>query len=140
MTEQFLLGSFFITVVVPWSTGETYDATTLLLSEMTERAEHDRERMNAARAIQGLEALPEIEHCWTMLFMNRESRLIHHLERRRQFMPLTEYLKAFPEADPSCFPPIRRTYIPEQSASCSLRAAARPVLTMVAQCSLAGRS
>ncbi|SCV71422.1 BQ2448_3010 [Microbotryum intermedium] len=116
--------SLLLSVVVPWSTGETYDATSILIQHLLQRVEEDRLEMNAERSAQGLEDVPPLARTWTMMFFKRESRMMNHLEKasllyfllslrpKRGFKLLHEYLKEDPTAKPEWFPPYRPVYLP----------------------------
>lgn len=47
-----------------------------------------------------------------MMFFKRESRMMHHLNKKRGFAFLDVYLNEHPEADPRDFPPHRPVYLP----------------------------
>lgn len=65
------------------ATGETYDATTLLMQKLLRRVNEDRTEMNLVRELQNVEPLPTLEHMWTMMFFARDSRMMYHLQKKR---------------------------------------------------------
>ncbi|KAM0746869.1 hypothetical protein T439DRAFT_110851 [Meredithblackwellia eburnea MCA 4105] len=109
---DFNIGTLFFAVVVPWATGEVYDATTLLIQTLLRRVEDDRTTMNEERAMHGLPFLPPIIQIWTMMFFKRDSRMMYHLIKRRGFLPLPEYVAKYPDTDMSVFAPARPIYLP----------------------------
>ncbi|KDE02396.1 hypothetical protein MVLG_07047 [Microbotryum lychnidis-dioicae p1A1 Lamole] len=104
--------SLLLSVVVPWSTGETYDATSILIQHLLQRVEKDRLEMNVERKACSLEAVPPLARTWTMMFFKRESRMMNHLEKKRGFKLLDDYLKEDPTAKAEWFPPHRSVYLP----------------------------
>ncbi|KAM0793262.1 hypothetical protein ACM66B_000724 [Microbotryomycetes sp. NB124-2] len=105
-------GSVFLSVVVPWAMGEVYDATTILIQRMFRHISEDRDRMSRERQQNGLPPLAEVNETWTMMFFKRDSRMIQHLTKKRGFMFLEDYVKAYPETDVLRFPPTRPIYLP----------------------------
>ena len=111
---DFLIGSLFLAVVVPWGTADTFDATTRMLVALIGRVDADREAMNAGRARAGRAGLPEVKQVWTLMFFKRESRLVAHLEKKRGFVPLNEYLAKWGDSSAAEFAPERECYIPRE--------------------------
>lgn len=111
---QFLIGSLFLAVVVPWGTADTFDATTRMLVALISRAEADLADMNRAHALSGLNPLPPLKQIWTLMFFKRESRMMAHLEKKRGFVPLAEYLAKWADSGPAEFAPERKCYIPRE--------------------------
>ncbi|GAA6023735.1 hypothetical protein JCM10207_000239 [Rhodosporidiobolus poonsookiae] len=107
------LGHVFLALVIPWDpTGETFDATTLLIGALVKRVDEDCKAMNAERAARGEELLPELTNVWTMLFFKKESRMLGHLIKKREFLFIDDFMKKYPETNRELFPPHRPCYIP----------------------------
>ncbi|SCZ89373.1 BZ3500_MvSof-1268-A1-R1_Chr1-1g01138 [Microbotryum saponariae] len=96
--------SLLLSVVVPWSTGETYDATSILIQHLLQRVEKDRLEMNVERKERGLEAVPPVARTWTMTNTSTTYK--------RGFKLLDDYLKEDPTAKAEWFPPHRPVYLP----------------------------
>ncbi|GAA5918312.1 hypothetical protein JCM1841_002165 [Sporobolomyces salmonicolor] len=106
-------GTVFLALVIPWdSTGEGFDATTLLIQALLRRAEADQREMNAFRASKSEAPVPRLQRVFTMIFFKAGSRMITHLTKKRGFLPLEDYLKQHLETDPAQFPPHRPVYLP----------------------------
>ncbi|GAA5863714.1 hypothetical protein JCM1840_000113 [Sporobolomyces johnsonii] len=106
-------GTVFLALVIPWeSTGESFDATTLLIQALLRRVEADERETNAIRASKSEEPVPRLQRVFTMIFFKTGSRMITHLTKKRGFLPLADYLKQHPETDPAQFPPHRPVYLP----------------------------
>ncbi len=114
---QFLIGSLFLAVVVPWGTADTFDATTRMLVALITRAEADLAEMNALNAQTGQPPLPALKQIWTLMFFKRESRMMAHLEKKRGFVPVSEYLAKWGDASAAEFAPERECYIPRDRES-----------------------
>ena len=82
--------------------------------------EEDRRIINAQRAAAGLYPFPPVDLVWTMMFFQKDSRMIGHLEKKRGFSHLPEFLKANPDVDPAIFPPHRNCYLPVDRELCCL--------------------
>ncbi|GAA5958587.1 hypothetical protein JCM21900_003988 [Sporobolomyces salmonicolor] len=106
-------GTVFLALVIPWdSTGEGFDATTLLIQALLRRVEADQREMNAFRASKSEAPVPRLQRVFTMIFFKAGSRMITHLTKKRGFLPLEDYLKQHAETDPAQFPPHRPVYLP----------------------------
>ena len=64
-SAQLVHGTLFFALVMPWATGETYDASSFLIQELLRRVEDDRVVLNTARLADCLPPYPEILHVWT---------------------------------------------------------------------------
>ncbi|GAA5835262.1 hypothetical protein JCM11251_006663 [Rhodosporidiobolus azoricus] len=107
------LGHVFLAIVVPWDpTGETFDATTLLIGSLVRRVDEDIRKMNAERASRREPTVPGLLNVWTMLFFKKESRMLTHLIKKRDFLFIEDFLQKYPETEPKHFPPHRPCYIP----------------------------
>lgn len=111
---DFLIGSLFLAVVVPWGTADTFDATTRMLVALIGRVEGDLAEMNRARVAAGRAELPPLKQIWTLMFFKRESRMMAHLEKKRGFVPVAEYLAKWADASADEFAPARECYIPRE--------------------------
>jgi len=104
-------GTLYISVSVPYSTGESYEGSAHLISMMTKVVHEDREAMIRNMLDSGqthnLDRIRPVQHCFTMLFFAPESKLVSFLESKRQLVPLERYLALYPETDPTVFPPYR---------------------------------
>ncbi|KAL8283905.1 hypothetical protein RQP46_005337 [Phenoliferia psychrophenolica] len=109
-----LTGSLFLAVTTPWATGETYDATTLLMQNLLRRIEEDISGMNRQRKSQKEKSYPELDTAWLMMFFKKDSRLMNHLEHRRGFSFLEDFLELHPDADRDNFAPIRSAFLPTE--------------------------
>ncbi|GAA6061679.1 hypothetical protein JCM10212_005971 [Sporobolomyces blumeae] len=106
-------GALFLALVIPWdATGESYDATTLLLQALCSRVQQDQQEMNAQRLAVGQPPIPKLERVFTMIFFKTGSRMITQLTKKRGFAPLEDFLRSHPNVDPSQFPPVRPIYLP----------------------------
>jgi len=114
---QFLIGSLFLAVVVPWGTADMFDATTRMLVTLVSQAGADLDEMNAFRVQASQPRLPEVKHIWTLMFFKRESRMMAHLEKKRGFIPMAEYLAKYPDSTAAEFAPEREVYIPRERKS-----------------------
>jgi hypothetical protein len=82
-------------------TGETFDATTLLIGSLMRRVDSDIKRENAERASRGEELMPELKNVWTMLFFTKDSsRVLGSLVKKRDFLFKDDFFKKYPETDP----------------------------------------
>ncbi|BGP12716.1 hypothetical protein JCM10213_008854 [Rhodosporidiobolus nylandii] len=107
------VGNVFLAIVTPWDpTGETFDATTLLLGALVRRVDADLKQMNAERANKGEPLLPPHLNTWTMLFFKKESRVLGSLVKKRELLFIDDFLAKYPETDRKQFPPHRPCYIP----------------------------
>lgn len=111
---DFLIGSLFLAVVVPWGTADTFDATTRMLVALIARVEEDLREMNEFNERTGVARLPEVKQIWTLMFFKRESRMMAHLEKKRGFVPLNEYLAKWVDSSAAEFAPERECYIPRE--------------------------
>lgn len=84
----------------------------MLIQRLFARLEDDRADLNVHRQARGQELFPPVERVWTMMFFKRESRMMHHLNKKRGFAFLDDYLKEHPDANPMHFPPHRPVYLP----------------------------
>ncbi|BGO92829.1 hypothetical protein NBRC10512v2_005116 [Rhodotorula toruloides] len=106
-------GSLFLSLVLPWDpTGEIFDATSLMLSSLVQRADADIRALNAEKLARGEPAIPNLRHVWTMLFFKPSSRVLSSLIKKRGFMLLEDYLQAHPDTPATLFPPHRQIYLP----------------------------
>lgn len=92
-------GTMFIAVAMPWQSGDALESTSCLSHETLLLARADRAELIQRLVGSGqmtheeaVERLPPIEHLWTTLFFERDSRLIQFIEKRKQFKRLSEYL------------------------------------------------
>ncbi|GAA5887708.1 hypothetical protein JCM6882_001504 [Rhodosporidiobolus microsporus] len=107
------LGHVFLAIVIPWDpTGETFDATTLLIGSLVRRVDQDIREMNELRASRGEPLVPGLTNVWTMLFFKKESRMLTHLIKKRDFLFIEDFLQKYPETEPKHFPPHRPCYVP----------------------------
>ncbi|GAA5850254.1 hypothetical protein JCM8547_001062 [Rhodosporidiobolus lusitaniae] len=107
------IGHVFLAIVIPWDpTGETFDATTLLIGAMVRRVDADIKVMNKELASKGEPLVPELKNVWTMLFFKKESRMLSSLVKKREFMFIEDFVRKYPETDLKLFPPHRPCYIP----------------------------
>ncbi|KAL7340969.1 hypothetical protein BJY59DRAFT_114112 [Rhodotorula toruloides] len=105
--------SLFLSLVLPWDpTGEIFDATSLMLSSLVQRADADIRALNAEKLARGEPAIPNLRHVWTMLFFKPSSRVLSSLIKKRGFMLLEDYLQAHPDTPATLFPPHRQIYLP----------------------------
>ncbi|KAM0748144.1 hypothetical protein T439DRAFT_75196 [Meredithblackwellia eburnea MCA 4105] len=107
-------GSLFLAASTPWATGETYDATTILMQNLLRRIEADLSGLNAQRKLRRQAQYPELDNAWLMMFFKKDSRLMSHLENRRGFQLLDNYLEKYPKSDPAHFAPIRPVFLPPE--------------------------
>ncbi|KAI7954269.1 hypothetical protein MJO28_006816 [Puccinia striiformis f. sp. tritici] len=111
-------GTFFVSVAMPWQSGDALESTASLAHKSLVEAKIDRERLVDDLVGRGMDPReanlrhPPIRHLWTILFFHRETRLVQFLEKRRKFMPLEEYLSQYPDARKEMFPPERDCYVP----------------------------
>lgn len=109
------LGPFSITVSVPYSTGEQYEGSAQLISQLQRRVFLERQSMIDNLVQQGNSAeassIPPILHAFTLLLFTPESKLMAYMESKRQMIPLQRYLEKYPDTDPTVFPPHRTAYI-----------------------------
>ncbi|BGP21630.1 hypothetical protein Rt10032_c01g0334 [Rhodotorula toruloides] len=106
-------GSLFLALVLPWDpTGEIFDATSLMLSSLVQRADADIRALNADKLARGEAPIPNLQHVWTMLFFKPSSRVLSSLIKKRGFMLLEDYLQAYPDTPATLFPPHRQIYLP----------------------------
>ncbi|GAA95728.1 uncharacterized protein L969DRAFT_615790 [Mixia osmundae IAM 14324] len=112
-------GTIFVAVSIPWATGDSFHSATMLIEKLVRKCLADREALIADLTregkVQEAEAIPPINHTFTMLFFSRDSRTVTYLERRRGFVPLKTYLEQNADARPEAFPPQRPIYIPPQA-------------------------
>ena len=90
----------------------SYVIRTMLIQRFFARLEDDRTRINSLRLSRGQAPVPTVDRVWTMMFFKRESRMMHHLNKKRGFAFLDDYLRDNPSADPTHFPPHRPVYLP----------------------------
>ncbi|KAI8456970.1 hypothetical protein BY996DRAFT_4578957 [Phakopsora pachyrhizi] len=114
-------GTLFVSVAMPWQSGDALESTANLAHQSILQARADREKMIRSLATERnveiaevVKQYPPIEHLWTILFFSREARLVQFLEKRRKFLPLEDYLNQYPDAHRSMFPPERDCYVPAQ--------------------------
>lgn len=88
--------------------------STILIQTMFRQVEADREEINLERQRQSLAPLPQVDQTWTMMFFKRDSRMIQHLNKKRGFMFLEDFARAYPDVDLSQFPPTRPIYLPRE--------------------------
>lgn len=111
-------GTFFVSVAMPWQSGDALESTAALAHKSFVEAKIDRELLIDELVNHGTSRreanirYPPIRHLWTMLFFHREARLVQFLEKRRKFMPLEEYLSEYSDAHRDMFPPTRDCYVP----------------------------
>ncbi|GAA6032858.1 hypothetical protein JCM8097_000832 [Rhodosporidiobolus ruineniae] len=112
---EWKLGHVFLAIVIPWDpTGETFDATTLLIGALMRRVDADQRAMNEEREKAGEPPVPPLTNVWTMLFFKKESRMLGHLIKKRDFLFMDDFLEKYPETNPKHFPPHRPVYIPAE--------------------------
>jgi hypothetical protein len=102
LSLKLTLGHVFLAVVIPWDpTGESFDATTLLIGSLMRRVDTDIKAENAERAARGDDLLPELKNAWTMLFFTKNSsRVLGSLVKKRDFLFSDDFFKKYPETDP----------------------------------------
>ncbi|MBW0508877.1 hypothetical protein O181_048592 [Austropuccinia psidii MF-1] len=111
-------GTFFVSVAMPWQSGDALESTAALANKTYMQALADRKKLINDLINHGMSReeanknYPPIQHLWTILFFSREARLVQFLEKRRKFMPLEEYLIQYPDAKRTMFPPERDCYVP----------------------------
>ncbi|KAA1072494.1 hypothetical protein PGT21_001940 [Puccinia graminis f. sp. tritici] len=111
-------GTFFVSVAMPWQSGDALESTAGLAHKSLIEAKADREQLVDDLVNRGMNRreanlrYPPIRHLWTILFFHRETRLVQFLEKRRKFMPLEDYLSQYPDAQRDMFPPERDCYVP----------------------------
>lgn len=111
-------GTFYVTISVPYSTGEHNEGSAQLINllqkrVLTERQDMVDELLRQGRTSQAA-SIPPILHAFTMLFFGPESKLIAYMESKRQMIPLQRYMEKYPDTDPKVFPPYRKAYIGSQ--------------------------
>ncbi|BGP19721.1 hypothetical protein JCM10213_005409 [Rhodosporidiobolus nylandii] len=95
---------------LPFSVGEAGLALGRLTQVLATRAQSDLLAQNAERALAGLDPYPEIKTVWTVRLNKRDSRLMSRATRR-DWTSLDEYLRLYPDVEPSYFPPYRKLYL-----------------------------
>ncbi|KAL8292655.1 hypothetical protein RQP46_001267 [Phenoliferia psychrophenolica] len=107
-------GSLCIVLSTPWATGDTFDATTILMQSLLHRVRNDLDALNFERKRRGEPSYPALEKAWRLTFFKKDSKLTAHLMNRRGFMRVEHYLAKYPTTDPAHFHPQRSVSIPNE--------------------------
>ncbi|KAM0747036.1 hypothetical protein T439DRAFT_329300 [Meredithblackwellia eburnea MCA 4105] len=109
------LGSLCINIQTPWNTGETFNATTVLMQNLLRRLDFDIVELNSLRDAVSppLPHLSRVKQAWIMMFFKKDSRLYRDLISRRGFYDIDEYIAKF-GGDVTHFAPHRPIWLPIQ--------------------------
>ncbi|KAM0755380.1 hypothetical protein T439DRAFT_375755 [Meredithblackwellia eburnea MCA 4105] len=111
---DFLTGTLLIILTTPWATGDTFDATTIMMQKLLFRIRQDICELNADRQQAGESPLPKLEKAWQMTPFQKEGKLVGHLLNRRGYLRFERYLSKYPDTDETHFYPHRQIYLPSE--------------------------
>ncbi|KAM0748944.1 hypothetical protein T439DRAFT_382037 [Meredithblackwellia eburnea MCA 4105] len=108
-------GTLFLCLTTPWATGDTFDATTILMQLLLRRVSRDIVIENSVRLSEGKEEYPQLDKAWLTTFFRKDSKLTTHLVNRRGFHKLEDFLIKYPKTNAADFE--RPIYIPAEYLS-----------------------
>ncbi|GAA5981083.1 hypothetical protein JCM5350_000036 [Sporobolomyces pararoseus] len=114
---DFSAGTLFFCCVIPWATsGQSFDANSLLIERTNERVKSDLLEINAARRAQGLPAYPRLKYNFIVSPFRLDSKNSQNLNRRG-FYTLDQLEEHDDEGvNRRLFPPYRQIWLPAHYA------------------------
>ncbi|GAA5906586.1 uncharacterized protein JCM6883_004526 [Sporobolomyces salmoneus] len=114
---DFSVGTLFFCCVIPWATsGQSFDANSLLIERTNERVKSDLAALNAGRQAQGLAPFPRLKYNFIVSPFRLDSKNSQNLNRRG-FYTLDQLEEIEEEGvNRRLFPPFRQIWLPAHYA------------------------